>query len=441
VSSAATVADTRSRFGMDHTLLASVMCLLAIGIAMVFSASFVVAEAAFGDDTYFLTRHIIWVSIGFVGMLVIARIDYHRWQPLAMPLYILSIVLLAVVLLIPSLSKESYGAARWISITPSLSFQPSELAKLAMVLYVSAWITRVGSDISKLTFGTIPFAIIVAIPAVLVLREPDLGTTIVLVLAAASMAFMAGANVLHALAGAVLVWFLAMENLITSGWRADRIKAWIDPWADPGGFGWHTIQTLIALGSGGWFGLGLGASRQKYSYVPNAHTDSIFAIVGEEMGLIGTALILGLFLIVAWRGLTIACAVKDPLGRMLAAGTTLLIAWQAMLNMAVVSNVVPNTGVPLPFVSYGGSSAVVSLAAVGILLNISRTVDPQRRTWRAWLSGAPEPPPVAPEPLPERGVRTPRLPAPAPAAFAQPEPATARPARARRPRKLTPTRR
>src|SRR5581483_2688483 len=237
-------------------------------------------------------------------------------------------------------------------------------------------------------FGTIPFALILAISAGLVLVEPDLGTAIVLVLTAASVFFVAGANVLHALLGAIIGCVLLVNFVINSGYKADRIRAFVDPWADPGGIGWHTTQALIALGSGGWAGLGLGASRQKYFFVPNAHTDTIFAIVGEEIGFIGTSLVLGLFLIFAWRGLTIASGARDPLGRALATGATLLISWQALLNMAVVSHLVPNTGVPLPFVSYGGSSTVVSLAAVGILLNVSRTVDPQRRSWRAWLGAS-----------------------------------------------------
>jgi len=325
-------------------------------------------------------------------LLVISRIDYHFWQRVAAPIYILTLVLLAAVL-IPGISTATYGASRWISLGPMLSLQPSEFAKLAVVLYLGAWITKVGGDIRKFSFGTIPFVIILAISAGLVVVEPDLGTAIVLVLTAASVFFVAGANVMHAMLGAVLGCMLLVNLVMKSGYKTDRIRAYIDPWSDPGGIGWHTTQTLIALGSGGFAGLGLGASRQKYFWVPNAHTDSIFAIVGEEIGFVGTSLVLMLFLVFAWRGLAIACATKDPLGRALAAGTTLLISWQAMLNMAVVSNLVPNTGVPLPFVSYGGSSTVVSLAAVGILLSVSRTVDPQLRSWRAWFGIGPGKPP------------------------------------------------
>jgi len=401
-----TAVAPRTRYAIDLWLLVSVMALLAIGIAMVFSASFAVAENAFGDDTYFLVRHIIWVCIGLIGLAIISRLDYHLWQRFAMPIYVVALLLLVAVL-IPGVGSSNYGASRWISLGSFLSVQPSELAKLAVVLYLGAWITKVGGDIHRFSFGTIPFVIILAVAAGLVLIEPDLGTAIVLVLTAASVFFVAGANVVHAMLGAVMGFLLLVNLIMKSGYKADRIRAYVDPWSDPSGIGWHTTQTLIALGSGGFGGLGLGASRQKYFYLPNAHTDSIFAIVGEEIGFIGTMLVLALFLFFAWRGLAIAVATKDPLGRALAAGTTLLISWQALLNMAVVSNLVPNTGVPLPFVSYGGSSTVVSLAAVGILLSVSRTIDPHSRSWRSWWGGGNPPPEPVPVPPPDRP-RSPR---------------------------------
>jgi len=430
--------QTRLRFAMDQGLLLPVLALLAIGIAMVFSASFVVAQNVFGDDTYFLVRHTIWVCIGLVTLMVTSRIDYHIWQRLAVPIYVVSVVLLILVL-IPGFSSVTYGASRWLSLGPILSLQPSELAKLAVVLYLGSWITRVGGDINKFSFGTIPFVIILAVSAGLVLVEPDLGTTIVLIMTAASMFFIAGANVLHALLGTMIGCALLVNLIVNTSYKVDRVRAWMDPWADPSGIGWHTTQTLIALGSGGIPGLGLGASRQKYFYVPNAHTDTIFAIVGEEIGFIGTALVLGLFLFFTWRGLAIACSARDPLGRALAAGVTLLIGWQAMLNMAVVSNVVPNTGVPLPFLSYGGSSTVVSLAAVGILLSVSRTVEPHRRSWRAWFSAPsdsqPLPPPVEIENRPSR------VPSRAAATLPAQGPVLEHRASSRRGRRLAPSRR
>jgi cell division protein FtsW len=360
------------------------LVLVAIGVGMVFSASFVTAHKYFGDGTYFLIRHVVWVALGLAALAVTARMDYHLWQRLATPFYFGTIVLLALVL-IPGLGLTTYGASRWIAFGP-LSFQPSEVAKLAVVVYLASWITRVGGDVRKLTLGTIPFVVILSLSAGLVLVEPDLGTTIVLVMTAASVFFIAGANLLHGLMGAAIGCFLLINLVLNSGYRADRIEAWLNPWADPGGIGWHTTQTLMALGSGGLAGIGLGEGRKKFDYLPNAHTDSIFAVVGEEVGFLGTTLVLCLFVLFCWRGLTIALAARDPMGRALAAGATLLIGWQALVNMAVVSHVVPNTGVPLPLLSYGGTAMVTTLAAVGVILSVSRSIEPERRSWRSLLT-------------------------------------------------------
>ncbi|MPZ14071.1 MAG: putative lipid II flippase FtsW [Chloroflexi bacterium] len=368
--------------GIDTTFLLAVGLLLVIGVAMVYSASFVVAHNEFGDAKYFLVRHVAWIGLGFMILLIVSRLDYHVWQRVAVPLYALTLILLAAVM-IPGLGDSAYGASRWLDLGPLPSIQPSELAKVAVVVYLSSWIARVGTDINKLTIGTIPFVIILALSAGLVLVEPDLGTTIVLAMTAASVFFIAGANLIQALLGAVACGLFLINFVVNAGYRADRIQAFLNPWSDPTGIGWQTTQSLLALGSGGLSGLGLGASRQKHYYLPNAHTDSIFAIIGEEIGFIGTALVLGLFLVIAWRGLRVAAAARDPFGRALAAGATLLIVWQGMLNMAVVSHVVPLTGIPLPFISYGGSAMVASLAAVGIVLSVSRTTDPQRLSWRA----------------------------------------------------------
>ena len=372
------------RRNVDMVLVLAVLLLVAIGIGMVFSASFVTAHKYFGDDMYFIVRHVIWVSLGFAALVVVARLDYHIWQRIATPLYMGTVILLVVVM-VPGLGTSTYGASRWLALGPLPTFQPSELAKLAVIVYLASWITRVGGDIRKLTLGTIPFAIILSLSAGLVLVEPDLGTTIVLVMTAASVFFIAGANLLHGLLGAAIGCFLLINLVINAGYRADRIEAWLDPWADPGGIGWHTTQTLTALGSGGLAGLGLGESRKKFDYLPNAHTDSIFAVIGEEIGFLGTTLVLGLFLLFSWRGLTIALAAPDSLGRTLAGGATLLIGWQALLNMAVVSHVVPNTGVPLPLLSYGGSAMVTTLAAIGIILSVSRSIESEQRSWRSLL--------------------------------------------------------
>jgi cell division protein FtsW len=316
-----------------------------------------------------------------------ALIPYQWWQRIA-PWFFAVTILLLILVLIPGIGTSTYGARRWFTFGSFLSVQPSELAKLAVVIYLATWISRVGGDIHKFTFGTIPFMLILSLAAGLVLIEPDLGTALCIAMTAGAVFFISGANVLHALLGAGAGVAFLMNFVVNSGFRADRIEAFLDPWADPTGIGWHTTQTLLALGSGGIAGLGLGAGRQKHFYLPNAHTDSVFAVVGEEIGFVGTTLVLVLFLLVMWRGLAIAAGARDPMGRALAAGATLMITFQAMLNMAVTSHVTPNTGVPLPFLSYGGSAMIVSLAAVGIILNVSRTSEPGQRLWRALLRGA-----------------------------------------------------
>ncbi|MSQ23037.1 MAG: putative lipid II flippase FtsW [Chloroflexi bacterium] len=361
---------------IDLALLLAILILVALGVEMVFSASFVVAHNEFGDGTYFLIRHLLWISLGFVGLTVTASIDYRRLPAFALPLYGLSLGLLFLVL-IPGLGQVTYGSARWLNFGP-LSFQPSEITKVALVIYLASWLARVGDTVNNLTRGVIPFALILLITAGLVLLEPNLGTAVVLTATAASTFFVAGVSVIHTIvaalfgAGGLAVLMMLIHTAAGAGYWAQRIEAFLDPWMYAEGIGWQTTQTLIALGSGGITGLGLGEGRQKYYYVPNAHTDSIFAIVGEEIGFIGTVLVLLLFLFIAWRGLSIAARAPDLLGRLLAAGLTSLVVWQALLNMAVISNTVPYTGVPLPFVSYGGSSMVINLCAVGVLLSVSR---------------------------------------------------------------------
>jgi cell division protein FtsW len=375
-----------ARHGIDRWLLTAVLVLLLIGIAMVYSASFAVAHNVFGDDMYFLLRHIIWVAIGMCALTITVHVPYQWWQRVAAPFYGISIALLVLVL-IPGIGTSSYGAYRWFTVGP-IFVQPSELAKLAVIIYLATWITRVGGDIHRFSFGTIPFVLILSLTAGLVLIEPDLGTMLCLVMTAGAVFFISGANVFHALFGAVAGSLALMNFVLNRGFRADRIDAFLDPWADPTGVGWHTTQALMALGSGGIAGLGLGAGRQKMFYLPNAHTDSVFAVVGEEIGFVGTTLVLALFVLIAWRGLAIAASAPDPMGRALAAGATLMITGQAMLNMAVVSHVTPNTGVPLPFLSYGGSAMVVSLIAVGLILSVSRSSEPAQPLWRLLLRGS-----------------------------------------------------
>jgi cell division protein FtsW len=338
---------------------------------MVYSASFVVAHNEFNDDAYFLVRQLMWIGVGSVGMLVALRVDYRRWRSLSLPIMFICIGLLVLVL-VPGIGSSSYGAVRWLKLGPA-QIQPSEIAKLAIILYLADWLARRGPMVGDFLKGLLPFAIIVTIVATLIEVQPDLGTTSIIVGVSACVFFVAGANLMHILmlgfagtaAGMVLLAHL-------SGYQLERIRAFVDPWSDVQGSGWHTAQGLIALGSGGLFGQGLGNGLQKYYWVPNAHTDAIFAMIGEELGFVGCVGVLVLFGVLSWRGFLIAWQAPDPFARVFATGLTCMLTLQALVNVAVVTNSLPYTGVTLPLVSFGGSSTVISLIAIGLLLNISR---------------------------------------------------------------------
>lgn len=355
----------------DYLLLACTIALLVLGTLMVYSASFAVAHNEFHDDAYFLLRQLAAVGVGGVGLLVAMRVDYRRLRFWSLLILLISIGLLILVLL-PNVGLRSYGAVRWIRVG-FVQVQPSEIAKLALVLYLADWMARRGANVASFFNGLLPFGVFVGVVAVLVELQPDLGTTAIIVGTAACVFFVAGANLVHVgvlSAGGVALAMALMAHL--SGYRLERIRAFLDPWSDVQGSGWHTAQGLIALGSGGLFGHGLGNGLHKYYWVPNAHTDAIFNIIGEELGFVGCLVVLALFATLAWRGFLIAWQAPDGFGRLLATGLTCLITLQALLNIAVVTNSLPYTGITLPFVSYGGSSTVISLIAVGILLNISR---------------------------------------------------------------------
>lgn len=356
---------------VDRPLLGAIVLLAGTGILMVYSASFVVAHNEFGDASYFLVRQLLWLGLGGVGMLAIAHFDYRHWRKLSLLLLLLSVAGLVAVL-VPGLGVSSYGAQRWLKLGSLPPLQPSEFAKFALVVYLSDWLARKGGQVRHPMYGAIPFAIILALVTGLVMLEPDLGTAFLLTLTSISIFFVAGANLGHFLLGLGLGGVTLYWLIFTAGYRSERLRVFLDPWKDAQDSGWHTVQTLIALGSGGIAGLGLGMSRQKAFWLPNAHTDAIFAILGEELGLLGTATVLALFGLVAWRGMRIALLAPDLFGRLLATGFTSLIVWQALVNIAVVTNTVPYTGVPLPFVSFGGSSIVISMLSAGVLLSVSR---------------------------------------------------------------------
>lgn len=359
------------RESFDLPLLAAVALLLVIGGFMVYSSSLIVAYTEFQDDTYFLRRQLIWTGLGLVVMWALAYIDYQRWRGFSVLILGAGILLLAAVLH-PALGSNTYGATRWLKPLPFLQFQPSEFIKLALVLYMADWLSSKGHRISELAYTSLPFLIILGFVCALVLLQPNFSTSVIIAATAVSIFFIAGANLWH-FTPAILFSTAALYLVMTqAAYRVSRVQAWLSPFDDVQGGSWQTVQTLIALGSGGLTGLGLGASRQKHYWLANAHTDAIVAILGEELGLIGTLAVVALLGVVIWRGLRIAYRAPDTYGRLVAAGVTTMLFWQATVNLAVVTNSVPYTGVTLPFVSFGGTSIIVSLAGIGLLLSVAR---------------------------------------------------------------------
>jgi cell division protein FtsW len=351
-------------------ILTTTLCLLALGVVMVFSASSTTSLLGeSGDGAYYLKRTALYGIFGLLALRLLAQRGVAVLRPLTMPLMALSLVLLVAVM-IPGVGIEVNGARRWLG-AGLFQVQPSELAKLALILYGAQLLaTRPKMTRSIRDMG--PFLTAVAVVSLLVVMEPDLGTAMVACFAAAAMLIVAGARVrdLGVLAGAVLaVIFLA---ILIEPYRMERLTGFINPGADPSGAGFQANQAMIALGSGGLFGVGLGESLQKAFYLPEAHTDMIAAVIGEELGLVGIAMIVGLYGLFGYAGLQTARKARDPYAKILAAGLTALVVVQAIINLFAVLGLAPLTGVPLPFVSYGNSSLLTLLAAVGVLLNIAR---------------------------------------------------------------------
>ena len=358
--------------GSTYWLLLAVVCaLLVIGLVMVLSASSVFALATHGDSYAYFKRQLLWVAGGVVVMLVASRIDYRRWRRLGTPLLVVATAGLVYVLVHPA-AVSAYGSTRWISIGGGLTVQPAEFAKLALLLFSADVLTRKGRLLGDVRHLLVPVLPLTLLLAGLVMLEPDLGTSLLLCAIAFGMLFVAGTPLL--LLGGIGSLGLAggMALIMSAPYRRTRFFSFMDPAADPQNGGYQFIQGRLALGSGGLLGVGLGAGRQKWSYVPNAHTDFIFAIIGEELGLLGTLSILLLFVAFAYAGVRVAQRAPDPFGRYLAGGVTVWIVVQALVNIGAVVGVLPITGVPLPLVSFGGSSMLVLLAATGMLLNVAR---------------------------------------------------------------------
>ena len=361
----------------DLVLLVVVLALTLLGIAMVYSASGIKALDALDDPRYFLGWQSLWATLGLIGMLTAARVDYHRYRVLAVPLLAVATLLLAAVL-IPGVGTTVNGAARWLRAGP-VGIQPAEFAKLALILYLAFWLGARRDRIER--SGTaIGFVLVTGIIGALVFAEPDLGTAIVIGAIALAMYYVAGARLWMFAALAMLSGVLALAGALGHPERVERLTTFIDPWKDPAGAGYQAIQALYGLALGGLSGEGLGAGREKFGFLPFPYTDSIFAILGDELGLIGTLAVIMLFLVFAYRGVRIALRAPDAMGALIATGITTWLVFQAWVNMAVVASLIPMTGITLPFISYGGSSLCVGLIAVGILLNVGRQAAPASAT-------------------------------------------------------------
>ncbi|MBK8377403.1 MAG: putative lipid II flippase FtsW [Nitrospira sp.] len=358
------------RVPVDPALLAVTLILALVGVVMVFSASAVVAGNRFHDPWYFLKRQLAWLGAGLLVMHLISKIDYTIWKKLAIPLLFGTTVLLMLVL-VPSFGSVAKGARRWLHLGP-LNIQPAELAKYAVAIYIAAYLTKKQDQITNFSRGLLPPLIVLGLLSGLVLLEPDLGTVVVMGLVVVTMLFLAGARIKHLGLLALCALPTVAALILGSPYRRRRVIEYLYGAKDPTGSGYQIHQSFLAFGSGGPFGVGLGEGKQKLFFLPEAHTDFVLALVGEELGLMGTVTIVLLFGLFVIKGFQIARRARNPFGRHLAMGITLLVGMQALVNAGVVTGLLPTKGLTLPFVSYGGSSLMANLFGVGILLNISR---------------------------------------------------------------------
>ncbi len=359
---------------LDITFLSFVLLLLTVGLVMLFSASYAYSYEYYGNSYKFILRQALFAAAGIVAMFVTSRIDYHFWRKISWVVYLVTAVMLAALLVMPPM-VSGMDVKRWFAIG-SFSFQPSEIAKFAIVILFSTLIAANQKLMHNWKFVLFLFGIL-GLTCALVVLEPHLSATLLIAAIGVVLIYVGGlkrkvvvGGIAAAVAAVVAVIVTQSTGFISYG--ADRIKYWLDPWADASGEGFQTIQSLLAIGSGGVLGRGIGQSRQKYLWVPEPHNDFIFSIVCEELGLIGAMLIIVLFALLVWRGFTIAMRSPDKFGSLLSIGLTFQVGLQALLNIWVVTNTIPNTGISLPFFSYGGTSLLILLAEMGIVLSVSR---------------------------------------------------------------------
>ena len=360
------------RHGPDFVLLTVAIMLVVIGLIAVYSASYPIGYLNHGDSDFFIKRQALWALIGLGGMVAAMSINYRVLMRLS-PLLMLVALLGLGAALVPGLglAAETDGPSRWIEVGP-FSVQPSEFAKLAVLVYLAAWLAAKGPTVRDVALGVVPFVGMVGLVTSLVLLEPDLGTAMLIALITGTLFFVSGARLAHLVALVATATTFTATFVLVGGYGMARVLSFTSAESDPEGIGFQTLQMLVALGSGGLTGLGLGVSRQKFFFVPASHTDGVLSIVGEELGFIGVAVVLLLFALLLWRGLRIMQRAADPFGSLLAAGVLAWIAFQLLLNVGGVTRSIPLTGIPLPFLSYGGSSLAMTLTAIGVLLSVSR---------------------------------------------------------------------
>ncbi len=354
----------------DYTYLTLAAVLILFGLVMISSSSAVLSLEAYQHNYAYVSRQIIGLVLGLIGAVIVSRVEYRVWRRLSTPLLIMTFVLLLVVF-IPGLGKAAKGAARWIDIGP-FQLQPSEILKISFILYLSAWLEKRGKDLQQIHKGLIPFLVLLAPVILLLMAQRDMGTLLVILATAGAMFFVAGAPYVQLVTGFGIGTALMGLLILIEPYRLQRLTTFLNPSADRLGAGYHINQSLLAIGSGGWLGRGFGKSLQKYLYLPEPHTDSIFAITVEELGFLRSFLVLAVITLFAYRGYQISLRAGEPFGRLVAFGITSMFLFQSLINIAAILGLVPLTGIPLPLISYGGSSIVMSLIAIGIMINISR---------------------------------------------------------------------
>lgn len=353
----------------DKLLFLATLLLVSLSVVMVYSASAVQAAAKYDEASRFLLKQLAWAVIGTTGMLFAMRVDYHAYRQ---PALIWSLVAVALALLLAVFFFAARnGTYRWIPFAGG-TLQPSEFAKLVMVVFTAAVLDKRMHRVNDVTYTLVPIGLVTMLMTGLIVVEPDFGTSAVLVVVVTIMVFAAGLAYRYLIGTALVLGPVAMAFILGSSYRRRRLMTYLDPWQDPLGDGFQIIHSLLAVGSGGLFGRGLMAGIEKLYYIPEPHTDFIYAVVGEELGLVGTTLILGCFVLIAWRGLRASLLAPDRFGSLLALGITMMIAVQAFVNISVVTGLLPTKGIPLPFVSNGGSSLLINFVAMGILLNVSQ---------------------------------------------------------------------